>query len=86
MPRVYPEDFDPKDEKKVKREPCADLREDFKLCLLNTDCVKIHKRKARECFELGEVPIECHQLRTTLFECKRSILDNRLRFRGRKDY
>lgn len=85
MPRIYSEDEDNSKEKKNKR-PCSDLREDFKLCMLNTDCIKVHKKKASQCFEDDEVPIECKQLRTLLFECKRSLLDNRLRFRGRKDY
>lgn len=86
MPRVYPEDApEPKDKKK-DRKPCSDLREDFKLCMLNTDCVRVHKRKVKDCFDTNDVPVECVQLRTVLFECKRSLLDNRLRFRGRKDY
>lgn len=85
MPRVYPEDATDEAVKKTGR-PCAELREDFKLCMLNTDCIKIHKKKTRECFEANEVPTECVQLRTLLFECKRSLLDNRLRFRGRRDY
>lgn len=85
MPRVYPEDVEPEPEK-IKKTPCSELRQDFKLCMLNSDCIKIHGKKVRECFELNEVPIECQQLRTLLFECKRSLLDNRLRFRGRKDY
>lgn len=84
MPRVYPEDAT--QEATKKKGPCSELREDFKLCMLNSDCIKIHRKKARECFELNEVPTECQQLRTLLFECKRSLLDNRLRFRGRKDY
>lgn len=82
MPRVHPEDEVPKE----KKRPCDDLREDFKLCMLNTDCIKIRRKKVRECFEEDDVPIECKQLRNLLFECKRSLLDNRLRFRGRRDY
>lgn len=84
MPRVYPEDAEPTTKKKGP--PCSELKEDFKLCMLNTDCVKIHHKKVKECFDDGEVPTECVQLRTLLFECKRSLLDNRLRFRGRRDY
>lgn len=84
MPRVYPEESTAGDIKNSG--PCSELREDFKLCMLNSDCIKIHKKKAAECFELGEVPDECRQLKTLLFECKRSLLDNRLRFRGRRDY
>lgn len=89
MPRVYPEDApsiaDDKKESK-NRASCSELREDFKLCMLNTDCVGKQKRTVKDCFDAGDVPIECVQLRTLLFECKRSLLDNRLRFRGRRDY
>lgn len=84
MPRVYPEEAE--GEAVAKKGPCGEIREDFKLCMLNTDCIKIHRKKASECFETGDVPIECQQLRTLLFECKRSLLDNRLRFRGKKEY
>ena len=86
MPRVFPEDLPDTSKDEKKKTPCSNLREDFKLCMLNTDCVKIHKKKVKECFDLDEVPVECQQLRTLLFECKRSLLDNRLRFRGRRDY
>lgn len=84
MPRIYSEDTTP--EAIAKKGSCSVLREDFKLCMLNSDCIKIQKRKSRDCLESNEVPIECQQLRTLLFECKRSLLDNRLRFRGTRDY
>lgn len=84
MPRVYPEDAT--DEAIKKKGPCSGLRDDLKICVMNADCVKVDKRKVRDCFDTDEMPIECKQLRTLLFECKRSLLDNRLRFRGRKDY
>ena len=84
MPRVHPEDE--QQEGSARRKPCDELREDFKLCMLETDCIKIKRKKVKECFDEGDVPSECVQLRQLLFECKRSLLDNRLRFRGRKDY
>lgn len=84
MPRIYPEDAPPIEER--KKNACSELREDFKLCVLNTDCVGKEKRKVKDCFDSGDMPIECLQLRQLLFECKRSLLDNRLRFRGRRDY
>jgi len=85
MPRVYPEDV-PEGQALKKGGACSTVRDDFKLCMLNSECVKIKKKKVRECFDTGDVPAECQQLRTLLFECKRSLLDNRLRFRGIKDY
>ncbi|KAH9408118.1 Dephospho-CoA kinase (Dephosphocoenzyme A kinase) (COAE) [Tyrophagus putrescentiae] len=30
--------------------------------------------------------VKCHRLAYLFFECKRSVLDNRVRFRGRKGY
>jgi cytochrome c oxidase assembly factor 5 len=87
MPRVFPEDATQEDANKRKSGgACANLREDFKLCMLNTECVGVQKRKVKDCFDSNEVPTECVQLRTLLFECKRSILDNRLRFRGKREY
>ncbi|KAJ9582497.1 hypothetical protein L9F63_003190 [Diploptera punctata] len=68
--------------------PCARIRADLKLCLLESDCVKKHKKTPRECLQSNDpsVPTECQALRNTFFECKRSLLDNRTRFRGRKGY
>merc|ERR1711970_423139 len=70
------------------KRPCAQLREDLKACLLATDCVRLHRKTPRECLVTNDpsIPQECHALRTTFFECKRSLLDNRQRFRGRKGY
>ncbi|XP_022904181.1 cytochrome c oxidase assembly factor 5 [Onthophagus taurus] len=70
-------------ERLVDKTACAGVRADLKMCLLKSDCVKMGKKTPREC--LREVP-ECQALRTTFFECKRSLLDNRQRFRGRKGY
>ena len=36
--------------------------------------------------QTNDVPQECQALRVAFFECKRSILDMRTRFRGRKGY
>ncbi|XP_045581661.1 cytochrome c oxidase assembly factor 5 [Procambarus clarkii] len=70
------------------KRPCAGLREDLKACLLATDCVRLHKKTPKECLKSNDpsIPEECHALRVTFFECKRSLLDNRQRFRGRKGY
>lgn len=70
------------------KRPCANIREDLKACLLATDCVRLHRKTPRECLLSKDpsVPDECLALRTTFFECKRSLMDNRQRFRGRKGY
>ncbi|KAJ3665434.1 hypothetical protein Zmor_000930 [Zophobas morio] len=73
-------------ERLVDKSPCAGVRADLKFCLLESDCCKIHKKTPKECLQSGNVPTECQALRNTFFECKRSLLDNRQRFRGRKGY
>ncbi|XP_045769342.1 cytochrome c oxidase assembly factor 5 [Maniola jurtina] len=66
--------------------PCAAIRADLKMCLLNSDCCKKDKKTPRECLKDNSCPTECLQLRHTFFECKRSLLDARRRFRGHKGY
>ncbi|XP_047990469.1 cytochrome c oxidase assembly factor 5 [Leguminivora glycinivorella] len=68
------------------KSPCAGIRADLKMCLLNTDCCKKGKKTPRECLKSGDVGDECLQLRQAFFECKRSLLDNRRRFRGHRGY
>ncbi|CAG9135739.1 unnamed protein product [Plutella xylostella] len=68
------------------KSPCAGIRADLKICLLNSDCCKKDKKTPRDCLKDGVVPDECIQLRQSFFECKRSLLDNRRRFRGHKGY
>lgn len=76
------------DEKLKDESPCAGARADLKMCLLESDCCRLEKKTPRECLNRvdGSVPTECQVLRNTFFECKRSLLDNRTRFRGRKGY
>ncbi|XP_075226660.1 cytochrome c oxidase assembly factor 5 [Lycorma delicatula] len=64
--------------------PCATLKAELKMCVLETDCCKIEKKTPRECLRSYNVPQDCIALRNAFFECKRSFLDNRQRFRGRK--
>ncbi|XP_054273031.1 cytochrome c oxidase assembly factor 5-like [Macrosteles quadrilineatus] len=67
---------------------CAGVRADLKMCLLESECCKDRKKTPRECLESKDprVPQECFALQTLFFECKRSMLDNRTRFRGKKGY
>ncbi|XP_017777979.1 PREDICTED: cytochrome c oxidase assembly factor 5-like [Nicrophorus vespilloides] len=75
-------------EKLADQSACAGVRADLKMCLLQSDCCRLQKKTPRECLNVtdGSVPTECQVLRNTFFECKRSMLDNRTRFRGRKGY
>ena len=65
---------------------CWKIRYELKKCMYESDCIKVDKRSVRECFEdaAANVPYRCRQLQYTYFECRRSILDMRTRFRGRK--
>ncbi|XP_065369549.1 cytochrome c oxidase assembly factor 5 [Calliphora vicina] len=78
--------YEDDNEKLADNTACAGVRADLKMCLLESDCCKKDKRTPRECLQSHLVPEECQMLRNTFFECKRSILDNRMRFRGRKGY
>eukprot|EP00095_Tigriopus_kingsejongensis_P009293 snap_masked-scaffold175_size286436-processed-gene-1.9 protein:Tk09293 transcript:snap_masked-scaffold175_size286436-processed-gene-1.9-mRNA-1 annotation:"cytochrome c oxidase assembly factor 5-like isoform x1" len=66
--------------------PCHGLRVDLKRCLLDSDCCVVERKTPLTCLHEGKVPEECRALRNAFFECKRSILDMRTRFRGRKGY
>ncbi|CAM1292357.1 Uncharacterised protein g416 [Pycnogonum litorale] len=70
------------------KRPCEGVKRDLKACLLDSDCVKLHKKTPKECLRSHDPSIspECYKLRLLFFECKRSLLDNRARFRGRKDF
>ncbi|GJQ74442.1 hypothetical protein Trydic_g21312 [Trypoxylus dichotomus] len=73
-------------ERLADKSACAGVRADLKMCLLKSDCCVKDGKTPRECLKSHNVPQECEALRNTFFECKRSMLDNRQRFRGRKGY
>ncbi|XP_008326290.1 cytochrome c oxidase assembly factor 5 [Cynoglossus semilaevis] len=73
MPRYY-------EDKEVDHRACSGLREDFKECLLTHDCVVKEGKLPSECLKEGH----CKALQASFFECKRSMMDPRSRFRGRK--
>jgi cytochrome c oxidase assembly factor 5 len=69
---------------------CDGLRYDLKMCLLKSDCVQVYRQLPRKCLQdpemLPHVPDRCWSLANTFFECKRSLIDMRYRFRGPKGY
>nr|XP_061820940.1 cytochrome c oxidase assembly factor 5-like [Nerophis lumbriciformis] len=75
MPKYY-------EDKEEDNTACAGVKEDFKACLLQHDCVIKEGLMPSECLKEGH----CKALQTSFFECKRSMLDVRSRFRGRKGY
>ncbi|XP_033252049.1 cytochrome c oxidase assembly factor 5-like [Drosophila miranda] len=73
-------------EKLADETACAGVRADLKMCLLESDYCRVDRKTPRQCLIDNNVPPECQVLRNTFYECKRSLLDNRQRFRGRKGY
>ncbi|XP_018557806.1 cytochrome c oxidase assembly factor 5 [Lates calcarifer] len=73
MPKYY-------EDKEPDNRACAGIREDFKACLLQHDCVVKEGKLPSECLKEGH----CKALQTSFFECKRSMLDTRSRFRGQE--
>jgi len=65
---------------------CWRVRYDLKKCILDSDCILKDKRSVRECFTdpTANVPHHCKSLQYTYQQCRRSMLDMRSRFRGRK--
>ena len=78
-----------KEKPKKPGRACDRLRGELLECLVYSDCVQRDKRTPKECLQLGSndpsVPAECHQLRYAFFTCKRSLIDMRSRFRGRRE-
>nr|XP_033804902.1 cytochrome c oxidase assembly factor 5 [Geotrypetes seraphini] len=68
--------------KEEEQNACAGVKEDLKMCLLETDCVLKEGKSPKQCLREGH----CKALQVTFFECKRSVLDTRSRFRGNKGY
>ncbi|KAG8992635.1 hypothetical protein FRB94_011421 [Tulasnella sp. JGI-2019a] len=56
----------------------------LKECLLRSDCVLKQNRLPSDCLRnhIDELPQECRLLRQAHYDCKRGLLDMRLRFRG----
>ncbi|XP_074069848.1 cytochrome c oxidase assembly factor 5 [Macrotis lagotis] len=75
MPRYY-------EDKPEEDGACAGVKEDLGACLLQSDCVLKEGKTPRQCLKEGN----CKALKYSFFECKRSMLDARSRFRGRKGY
>lgn len=66
------------------RTKCAQLRAELKMCLLESDCCRIHKKTPRECLRVRNetVPDACYVLHQSFYDCKRSIIDAKRRMRG----
>ncbi|KAG9288299.1 hypothetical protein G9A89_021330 [Geosiphon pyriformis] len=65
---------------------CKEIRQALVECLLESECVRLNRITPKECLqpENAHLISECQAIRRSLFECKRSQLDMRTRFRGNK--
>ncbi|RKP08378.1 cytochrome c oxidase assembly protein PET191 [Thamnocephalis sphaerospora] len=65
---------------------CHDIRQELADCLLQSDCVLKQRHSVRDCLQKEElqdsVPERCRAIRKSFFDCRRGLLDMRLRFRG----
>ncbi|CAF0837066.1 unnamed protein product [Didymodactylos carnosus] len=84
----YLVDYDLEENAKKPHHACDLLRYDLKMCLLESDCCKKYGKTPKQCLQdesmRDHVDDECRRLAYTFFECKRSMIDMRARFRGRK--
>lgn len=63
---------------------CWMIRSELKQCLMESDCMLKHGKTARECMSSNDLSESCQNIKYTYYLCRRSILDMRSRFRGRK--
>ncbi|KAL4003118.1 Cytochrome c oxidase assembly protein PET191 family protein [Acanthocheilonema viteae] len=72
--------------KKKTGRACDHIRQALKRCLRESDCVQKEHRQALDCLHsrADTVPARCFQLLDVFAQCKLSLIDNRLRARGRK--
>ncbi|KAI8389296.1 cytochrome c oxidase assembly protein PET191 [Blakeslea trispora] len=66
---------------------CKEIRQELIECMLKSDCVLKKRNTVKECFKeehKADVPAECQSIRKSFAECKRGMIDPRMRFRGNK--
>lgn len=65
---------------------CWKIRYELKKCMMESDCIKLDKKPVRYCLnnKSANVSESCRNLQYTYAICRKSMLDMRSRFRGRK--
>ncbi|CAG8547361.1 3596_t:CDS:2 [Paraglomus brasilianum] len=56
---------------------CKDIRQELIDCLLKSKCVLEQRNTVKECLKAEhakDVPLECHSIRKSLFECRRGLI------------
>ncbi|KAI9349945.1 cytochrome c oxidase assembly protein PET191 [Pilaira anomala] len=66
---------------------CKEIREELIECMLKSDCVLKKRNTVKECFKeehKADVPSECLSIKKSYGDCRRGMMDPRMRFRGNK--
>ncbi|EHY56717.1 hypothetical protein HRR83_002199 [Exophiala dermatitidis] len=64
---------------------CKDIRAALAACLQNSDCIMVDRHTPLECLSpplSDTLPEQCKQLKRGYRDCKRGMVDMRMRFRG----
>lgn len=61
---------------------CVDIREDLRLCIVDSECLQTPGMTFHTCLKSNELDIPCKALRTSYFECRRGWLDMTKRMMG----
>ncbi len=74
------------EEEVQEKKSCDTLRQEFIDCITKSDCFLKDNKKIKECMQPDSpgVDDDCRKIQYTFFQCKRSLIDMRTRFRGRK--
>lgn len=66
---------------------CKEIREELIECMLKSNCVLVKRNTVKECFKeehKDDVPAECLSIKKSFGDCRRGMMDPRMRFRGNK--
>lgn len=66
---------------------CQEIRQELIECMLKSDCVLKKRNTVKDCFKeehKADVPDECLSIKKSFAECKRGMIDPRMRMRGNK--
>jgi len=61
---------------------CQDIREDLRLCIVDSACLKRPGMTFHSCLKNQELDQRCKALKTTYFECRRGWFDMTKRMLG----
>ena len=82
------EDIEDTVEDERGKKACSGLRQELLDCMMKSQCMSELGMSMKECMQKDApgVDTECKHIQFSFFDCRRSLLDMRNRFRGRKGY